>query len=188
MPATTPGRAALISLLNRLETSHSAHATCSAVRCSPPRTEPAWRHTMHAAESTVESKQSIARRASELFAQYRDDIHGRTDRLFAGLMAFQWLLGIIFALWVSPLAWEGPVSRTQPARVGRGRRGRRDQSVPGAPRRVPAGPPSTRYVIAVAQMLMGGASDPPDRRAASRRTSTCLARSPSWPSIATGGC
>ena len=111
---------------------------------------------MHAVESTVESRQSIALRASELFAQYRDDIHGRTDRLFAGLMAFQWLLGIVFALWVSPLAWEGPVSRTHlhvwaavvvggvislfPALLGVFR----------------PGLPSTRYVIAVAQMLMGG--------------------------------
>ncbi len=70
-------------------------------------------------------------------------------------MAFQWLLGIIFALWVSPLAWEGSVSRTSihvwaavvvggaislfPALLGVFRPGRT----------------STRYVIAVAQMLMG---------------------------------
>jgi hypothetical protein len=32
--------------------------------------------------------------------------------LFAGLMAFQWVMGIVFAVWVSPLAWDGPVSRT----------------------------------------------------------------------------
>ena len=111
---------------------------------------------MHSPESTAESKSSIARRANELFAEYRDDIHGRTDRLFAGLMAFQWLLGIAFALWVSPLAWEGPVSRTSlhvwaavvvgglislfPALLGVFR----------------PGLPSTRYVIAIAQMLMGG--------------------------------
>ena len=54
----------------------------------------------------------FTRRADELFAEYRHAIHGRTDRLFAGLMVFQWLGGIVFALWVSPLAWEGPVSRT----------------------------------------------------------------------------
>jgi two-component system, sensor histidine kinase and response regulator len=94
-------------------------------------------------------------RASQLFAEAKHQIHQRTDRLFAGLMAFQWLMGIAFALWVSPLAWDGPVSRTHlhvwaaiilggiislfPALLGLFR----------------PGLPSTRYVIAVAQMLMG---------------------------------
>ena len=94
-------------------------------------------------------------RAAQLFAEARYNIHRRTDRLFAGLMAFQWLMGIVFALWVSPLAWDGPVSRTHlhvwaaiivggiislfPALLGLFRPGQ----------------PSTRYVIAVAQMLMG---------------------------------
>jgi two-component system sensor histidine kinase/response regulator len=98
---------------------------------------------------------SIVRRTNELFAEYQQDIHRRTDRLFAGLMAFQWLLGIAFALWVSPLTWEGPVSSTHlhvwaavllggvisifPALLGWFR----------------PGLPSTRYTIAVAQMLMG---------------------------------
>ena len=99
--------------------------------------------------------ESIARRTEELFAAYQHDIYRRTDRLFAGLMAFQWLLGIAFALWVSPLTWEGEVSRTHlhvwaavvlggvislfPALLGWFR----------------AGHPTTRHVIAVAQMLMG---------------------------------
>ena len=51
-------------------------------------------------------------RADELFVHYRDDIYRRTDRLFAGLMVLQWLAGIVFALWVSPLAWYGTLSRT----------------------------------------------------------------------------
>ena len=98
---------------------------------------------------------STSDRASQLFAEAWHLIHHRTDRLFAGLMAFQWLMGIAFALWVSPLAWDGPVSRTHlhvwaaiivggiislfPALLGLFR----------------PGLPSTRYVIAVAQMLMG---------------------------------
>jgi signal transduction histidine kinase len=103
----------------------------------------------------VETAPSSSRRASELFAQYQLDINTRTDRLFAGLLAFQWIGGIIFALWVSPLAWYGTVSRTHvhvwsaiflggaiclfPAMLGLFR----------------AGETSTRYTIAVAQMLMG---------------------------------
>jgi two-component system, sensor histidine kinase and response regulator len=98
---------------------------------------------------------AITQRASALFSAYQHEIHQQTDRLFAGLMAFQWVLGIVFALWVSPLAWEGPVSRTHlhvwaalvvggiislfPALLGWFR----------------PGLPSTRYIIAVAQMLMG---------------------------------
>jgi len=97
----------------------------------------------------------ITQRANQLFSAYQREIHQRTDRLFAGLMAFQWILGILFALWVSPLAWDGPVSRTHlhvwaalvvgglislfPALLGWFR----------------PGLPSTRYIIAVAQMLMG---------------------------------
>jgi len=98
---------------------------------------------------------SVARRADELLAQSQHDIHSRTDRLFALLMVLQWIAGIVFALWVSPLAWYGTVSRTHihvwaaiflgggiclfPALLGVLR----------------AGEPSTRYTIAVAQMLMG---------------------------------
>jgi two-component system sensor histidine kinase/response regulator len=98
---------------------------------------------------------STSERASQLFTEAWHLIHHRTDRLFAGLMAFQWLMGIAFALWVSPLAWDGPVSRTHlhvwaavivgglislfPALLGLFR----------------PGLPSTRYIIGVAQMLMG---------------------------------
>jgi len=103
---------------------------------------------------TLESARAVERRAAELFTSYQRDIYKSTDRLFAGLMGFQWLAGIVFALWVSPLAWYGSVSRTHihvwaaivlggiislfPALLGLLRPGR----------------PSTRYTIAVAQMLM----------------------------------
>jgi signal transduction histidine kinase len=96
-----------------------------------------------------------ARRADELFAQSQAAIHESTDRLFACLMLLQWIGGILFALWVSPLAWDGAISRPHihvwaavvvggliclfPALLGLLRPGR----------------PSTRYTIAVAQMLMG---------------------------------
>src|SRR5260370_16074376 len=94
-------------------------------------------------------------RAQDLFNEYQSEIHRRTDRLFAGLMGVQWVAGILFALWISPLAWSGAVSRTHvhvwaavvlggtitlfPALLGWRRPGRT----------------STRFTIAVAQMLMG---------------------------------
>jgi PAS domain S-box-containing protein len=104
---------------------------------------------------TPDPMAAVGRRANELFSSYQRDIYKSTDRLFAGLMGFQWIAGIVFALWVSPLAWYGTVSRTHihvwaavvvggvislfPALLGLLRPGR----------------PSTRYTIAVAQMLMG---------------------------------
>ena len=94
-------------------------------------------------------------RAADLFAQYQLEIHKRTDRLFAGLMGIQWIAGILFALWVSPLAWSGTVSRTHThvwAAIFLG----------GAICLFPAllgvfrpGETSTRHTIAVGQMLMG---------------------------------
>jgi hypothetical protein len=39
-----------------------------------------------------------AARAVELFTDYQHRIHVRTDRLFAGLMAAQWVAGVAFAM------------------------------------------------------------------------------------------
>ena len=99
--------------------------------------------------------ESIARRTSELFAAYQQDIHRRTDRLFAGLMAFQWVLGIAFALWVSPLTWEGDVSSTHLHVWAAVVLGGVISLFPGLLGWFRAGHPTTRHIIAVAQMLMG---------------------------------
>ena len=98
---------------------------------------------------------AIARRADELFAAYQHDIHRHTDRLFAGLMAFQWVLGIVFALWVSPLTWVGPVSTTHLHVWAAIVVGGIISLFPALLAWFRPGQPSTRYVIAVAQMLMG---------------------------------
>ena len=99
--------------------------------------------------------ESIARRSSELFAAYQRDIHGRTDRMFAGLMAFQWLLGIAFAVLVSPLTWEGDVSSTNPHVWAAVFLGGVISLFPALLGWFRPGHTSTRHVIAVAQMLMG---------------------------------
>ena len=99
--------------------------------------------------------ESATGRAAELFAEYQDDIHVRTDRLFAWLMVFQWLMGIAFALWVSPLAWAGPVSRTHLHVWAAVMLGGVISLFPALLVFLWPGRPSTRYVIAVAQMLMG---------------------------------
>lgn len=48
---------------------------------------------------------SGAERAEELFRYGERVAHGRTDRLLAKLMVFQWLAAIAAALWLSPKTW-----------------------------------------------------------------------------------
>jgi signal transduction histidine kinase len=92
--------------------------------------------------------------ADALYRQHLQSIYQRTDRLFAHLMVLQWIAGVVFAFWVSPLAWAGSTSRTHVhvwAAVGLG----------GAISVFPVflalfkpGAAVTRYTIATAQMLM----------------------------------
>src|ERR1041385_3859193 len=58
------------------------------------------------------AKRNLQSRTEFLFQQHRKLIFERTDRVFAGLMLFQWLLGIVLALVVSPKTWAGQFSQT----------------------------------------------------------------------------
>ena len=111
--------------------------------------------TMPFSTPVTQSVCSIKDRADTLFAAYQREIHRHTDRLFAGLMAFQWVLGIVFALWVSPLTWEGDVSRTHLHVWAAFIVGGVISLFPALLGWLRPGEPSTRYTIAVAQMLMG---------------------------------
>jgi signal transduction histidine kinase len=98
---------------------------------------------------------SVAATAARLFEHNRRDIYARTDRLFAMLMIFQWLLGIAFALWVSPLTWEGPNASTHLHVWSAVILGGIISLFPALLGWLRAGETSTRFIIAVAQMLMG---------------------------------
>lgn len=50
---------------------------------------------------------TIVRRAEERFQAHRNQIFCATDRIFAWLMAGQWVFGILVALTFSPYAWAG---------------------------------------------------------------------------------
>ena len=93
-------------------------------------------------------------RADALFEEYQQDIYRRTDRLFAWLMGSQWIAGIVFALWVSPLAWSGTVSRVHLHVWAAVVLGGIVSLFPALLALLRPGQPSTRYTIAVAQMLM----------------------------------
>jgi two-component system sensor histidine kinase/response regulator len=93
-------------------------------------------------------------RADALHRQHLQAIYARTDRTFAKLMVLQWVAGIVFALWVSPLAWTGSASQTHIhvwAAVGLGGA---ISAVPIAMALFNPGAVITRYTIATAQMLM----------------------------------
>jgi PAS domain S-box-containing protein len=53
-------------------------------------------------------------RTRELFNEHRQVIFVRTDRMFGWLMPLQWLVGVCFALWVSPHAWAGREATIHP--------------------------------------------------------------------------
>jgi PAS domain S-box-containing protein len=56
------------------------------------------------------NREAVSARALSLFQQAESQIHQRTDRMFAKLMVFQWLAGIIAAVWISPKTWIGATS------------------------------------------------------------------------------
>lgn len=97
---------------------------------------------------------TITVRTQELFDESQRAIHRRADRLFAHLMVWQWVAGVVAALWISPQTWIGAASQTHWhvwAAVLLG------GTLTGFPVflawKMP-GQVLTRHVIAVAQMLM----------------------------------
>jgi PAS domain S-box-containing protein len=93
-------------------------------------------------------------RAEELFQQHRRQIFRQTDQLFARLMLFQWLACIVIALVVSPRTWDGGSSQIHIHVWSAILIGGAISLFPVWMARVWPGAVATRYVIAVAQMLM----------------------------------
>ncbi|HWE35350.1 MAG TPA: response regulator [Isosphaeraceae bacterium] len=100
-------------------------------------------------------RSAIDRRAGELLARYAGENATRTDRFFVPLMAFQWMAAIVAAMWVAPVAWEGPAGRTHLHVWAALVLGGAIAGLPIALALLRPGRESTRQVIAVGQMLMG---------------------------------
>ena len=96
-----------------------------------------------------------ARRAADIFGEYRQTIYRRTDRMFAILMVLQWLAGIGAAYWISPRTWAGASSQTHLHVWAAVFLGGAVSSLPVALAFARPGRASTRYSVAVGQMLMG---------------------------------
>jgi two-component system, sensor histidine kinase and response regulator len=110
---------------------------------------------MPTAEPT-EPNAKFAARVNELVAETRDAIHQRTDRMFAGLLLFQWVAMVGLALWVTPLTWAGTESRTHPHVWAAVVLGGLIIAFPVFLALARPGRSNTRFVIAAAQMLSTG--------------------------------
>lgn len=55
-------------------------------------------------------KSTVKGQAEQIYAEHQQRIYGQTDRMFAVLMAIQWLAGIAAAFFISPRTWIGQTS------------------------------------------------------------------------------
>jgi signal transduction histidine kinase/CheY-like chemotaxis protein len=97
----------------------------------------------------------IARPVAAIFNEQQQAIYKHTDHMFAVLMAIQWLAGIAAAFWISPATWVGTTSQTHPHVWAAIFLGGAISSLPIFLALTRPGHASTRYTIAVAQMLFG---------------------------------
>ncbi|MEY2480274.1 MAG: two-component system, sensor histidine kinase and response regulator [Verrucomicrobiota bacterium] len=93
-------------------------------------------------------------RADALFKQHQQEIYRNTDKLFARLMLVQWVAGIIGAFLIAPRTWNGQSSAIHVHVWAAIFLGGAISVFPIWMTRAWPGAAVTRYVIAVAQMLM----------------------------------
>lgn len=107
------------------------------------------------ASSSPDRQATTNQRVVEIFNEHQELVHRRTDRMFAVLMTIQWVAGVAAALWVSPKTWVGADSQTHPHVWAALLLGGAISALPISLAVLRPGRPSTRYVVAVGQMLMG---------------------------------
>lgn len=94
------------------------------------------------------------RRAEQLLSDQQQRIYRQTDRMFAGLMILQWLGGIIAALVISPSTWIGQTSQVHLHIWAAVILGGAISFLPITLALSYPGRQTTRYTIAIGQMLM----------------------------------
>jgi len=100
------------------------------------------------------AEESFQQRVKDLYTEHQQSIFKRTDRMFAVLMGIQWMAGIAAALWLSPKTWAGPNSQTHIHVWVAVFLGAVVSIFPITLALTRPGKTSTRYIIAIAQMLM----------------------------------
>src|SRR6202045_1322413 len=102
----------------------------------------------------LSAQDDCARRSDELFEQQQQEIYRNTDQLFARLIIFQWIAAVAMALLISPYTWIGQSSAIHIHVWAAIFLGGAISFFPIWLTRAWPGATITRYVIAVAQMLM----------------------------------
>ena len=110
----------------------------------------------HEGPKDQEVKQTIEQRTASLLHESQQSIYRRTDRMFAWLMIFQWVASIIAAIVISPRTWAGTTSHVHIHVWTALFLGGTLTAFPVCLAFFRCGETSTRYVIAVSQMLMSG--------------------------------
>jgi diguanylate cyclase (GGDEF)-like protein/PAS domain S-box-containing protein len=110
---------------------------------------------MHQLNSTPERQVSVPQLSEILFNRHRNKLFRTTDRLFVGLLAFQWLAAIVTALVISPITWAGASTWVHPHIWAATALGGVLVSLPSTLALTCPGMAITRHSIAAAQMLMG---------------------------------
>jgi signal transduction histidine kinase len=103
---------------------------------------------------TPSSPAKVQARAAEILAQRQDQVHARTDRWFAWLLAAEYVAAIVVALVVSPRTWVGETSYLHLHVIAAAVLGALVVSLPIALAWRRPGQKITRHTIAAAQMLM----------------------------------
>lgn len=111
---------------------------------------------MDALSTTTAEDVSIQRRSVALYHQNLDANNRQTDRMFAWLMVLQWLGGMVAAIWISPLTWEGEVSHIHVHVYAAVFLGGLISGLPVAFALLQPGKQLTRHIIAVGQMFSCG--------------------------------
>ncbi|MEP7340011.1 MAG: PAS domain S-box protein, partial [Acidobacteriota bacterium] len=109
---------------------------------------------MQSTSTTPDAANITAQRAAGHFHAHQQRIFKSTDRMFAALMVVQWFFGIAAALWISPRTWAGQHSQTHLHVYAAIFLGGAISLFPITLALARPGQVSTRYVIAVGQMLM----------------------------------
>ncbi len=102
----------------------------------------------------VDSDAAAIQRTVDLYAAQHDALYRRTDRLFAGLMMFQWVASVLTAIWISPLSWRGTDSAVHPHVWAALILGGAISAWPIFLALTRPGRATTRHTIAIGQMLM----------------------------------
>src|SRR5579859_1071359 len=104
-------------------------------------------------ETQAEIDHKIQGRADEIFQDQQVALWAKTDRMFAILMPVQWVVGILFAVIVSPRQWSGTMSQVHIHVWTAVVLGGIITALPVALAITQPGKALTRYVIGMGQML-----------------------------------